>query len=114
MKTPKHGEIWIVDFSPARGSEQAGLRPALIIQNNIGNHVSGTTIIAAVSTNLRSNPTNVLVKASQKTGLNQDSMIKTSQLLTVSKDRLIQRLGTIDAQAISEVNKSLRISLAFD
>lgn len=57
MQTPKHGEIWTVDFNPARGSEQAGLRPALIIQNNIGNRVSDTTIIAAFSTNLRPNPT---------------------------------------------------------
>ena len=76
MKIPKHGEIWIVDFNPARGSEQVGLRPALIIQNNIGNRVSETTIISAISTNLRPNPTNVLVKATNKTGLNQDSMVK--------------------------------------
>lgn len=102
MQTPKHGEIWTVDFNPARGSEQAGLRPALIIQNNIGNRVSDTTIIAAFSTNLRPNPTNVLFKATNTTGLNQDSMVKTSQLLTVSRDRLSQRLGRVDASTISE------------
>jgi mRNA interferase MazF len=50
MKHPKRGEIWKVDFNPARGSEQSGQRPAVIIQNNVGNRVADTTIIAAIST----------------------------------------------------------------
>ena len=61
MEQPKRGEIWLVDFNPARGSEQAGQRPAVIVQNNVGNRVADTTIIAALSTNLRPNPTSVLV-----------------------------------------------------
>lgn len=72
MNHPKRGEIGLIDFSPARGSEQSGQRPAVIIQNDVGNRVADTTIIAAISTNLRSNPTNVLLKASKTTGLNID------------------------------------------
>lgn len=114
MKTPKRGEIWLVDFNPARGSEQAGQRPAIIIQNDVGNRVADTTIIAALSTTLRSNPTNVLARAGRKSGLTQDSMIKTSQLLTISKDRLISRLGEIDKRTSASLNQALKISLALN
>ncbi len=114
MKTPKRGEIWLVDFNPARGSEQAGQRPAIIIQNDVGNRVADTTIIAALSTTLRSNPTNVLAGAGRKSGLTQDSMIKTSQLLTISKDRLISRLGEIDKRTSASLNQALKISLALN
>ncbi len=62
MAHPKRGEIWLVDFNPARGSEQAGQRPAVIVQNDVGNRVAATTIIAALSTNLRENPTSTLIR----------------------------------------------------
>lgn len=114
MKSPKRGEIWLVDFNPARGSEQAGQRPAVIIQNDVGNRMADTTIIAALSTTLRRNPTNVLIKAGHKSGLQQDSMVKTSQLLTISKDRLISRLGEIDKRAGTNLNQALKISLALN
>lgn len=114
MNYPKRGEIWLVDFNPARGSEQSGQRPAVIIQNDVGNRIADTTIIAAISTNLRSNPTNVLLKVSKTTGLNQDSMVKTSQLLTISKDRLIKRLGKIDKPVIEKLKQALKISLSLD
>jgi mRNA interferase MazF len=114
MKIPKRGEIWLVDFNPARGSEQAGQRPAIIIQNDVGNRVADTTIIAAISTNIRPNPTNVLIKATKMTGLDQDSMIKTSQLLTIAKDRLIKRFGKVDKHAIASLSQALQKSLALD
>jgi mRNA interferase MazF len=114
MKHPKRGEIWLVDFNPARGSEQSGQRPAVIIQNDVGNRVGDTTIIAAISTNLRSNPTNVLIKATKQTGLTDDSLAKTSQLLTISKERLIQRLGKIDKSTNDALKQALKISLSLD
>ena len=114
MKHPRRGEIWLVDFNPARGSEQSGLRPALVIQNNVGNRVAATTIIAAISTTVRPNPTNVLVKADKKNGLQQDSMVKTSQLLTISKDRLLNRLGEIDKPTVQNLNIALKKSIALD
>ena len=112
MAHPKRGEIWLVDFNPARGSEQAGQRPAIIVQNDVGNRVAATTIIAALSTHLRLNPTSTLVKATKKTGLSRDSMAKTSQLLTISQDRLLQRLGQIDLKTVQALNEALRTSLA--
>jgi mRNA interferase MazF len=114
MNQPKRGEIWLTDFNPARGSEQSGQRPAVIIQNDVGNRVADTTIIAAISTNLRSNPTNVLIKSANETGLKQDSMVKTSQLLTISKERLLKRLGKIDKQTIEALKQALKKSLALD
>ena len=114
MNHPKRGEIWLVDFNPARGSEQSGQRPAAIIQNDTGNRVADTTIVAAISTNLRPNPTNALIKATRESGLDQDSMAKTSQLLTISKDRLIKRLGKIDKQTVNALKQALKRSLALD
>jgi mRNA interferase MazF len=114
MKQPKRGEIWLVDFNPARGSEQSGQRPAVIIQNDVGNRVADTTIIAAISTNLRPNPTNVLIKATKQTGLTDESMAKTSQLLTISKERLIQRLGKIDKPTTEALKQALKVSLFLD
>jgi len=114
MNHPKRGEIWLVDFNPARGSEQSGQRPAVIIQNDVGNRVADTTICAAISTNPRPNPTNILIKSTRETGLDQDSMAKTSQLLTISKDRLIKRLGKIDKQTVAALKQALKKSLALD
>lgn len=107
---PRRGEIWLVNWNPARGSEQAGIRPALIVQNNIGNENSSTTIVAAISTTIKLYPMNVLLDPPQG-GLTKLSIIKTSQLLTVSKDRLEKRLGSVDQHKMNEVNQALKLSL---
>jgi mRNA interferase MazF len=108
---PRRGEVWLVNWNPARGSEQAGKRPALIIQNDIGNEHASTTIVAAISTTVRSYPMNVQVDPPQG-GLTKHSMVKTGQLLTVAKDRLEKKLGTVDRQKMAEVDRALRLSLA--
>jgi mRNA interferase MazF len=108
---PKRGEIWLVNWNPARGSEQAGIRPALIVQNNIGNEHSSTTIVAAISTSVKLYPMNVLLDPPQG-GLKSPSNIKTSQILTVSKDRFEKRLGLVDETKMKEVNRALKLSLA--
>ncbi len=108
---PKRGEIWVVNWNPARGSEQAGKRPALVIQNNIGNEHASTTIVAAVSTTVKKYPMNVLLDPPQG-GLIKPSIIKTIQILTVSKDRLEKRLGLVDENKMKEVERALKLSLS--
>jgi mRNA interferase MazF len=108
---PRRGEIWLVNWNPARGSEQAGIRPALIVQNNVGNEHSSTTIVAAISASVKVYPMNVLLDPPQG-GLTKPSIVKTSQILTVSKDRLEKRLGLVDETKMKEVNRALKLSLA--
>ena len=108
---PRRGEVWLVNWNPARGGEQAGKRPALIVQNDIGNEHASTTIVAALSTTVRLYPMNVQVDPPQG-GLTKTSMVKTSQLLTVTKERLEKRLGTVDQKKMEEVDRALRLSLA--
>jgi len=108
---PKRGEVWLVNWNPARGSEQAGKRPALIIQNDIGNEHATTTIVTAISTAIRLYPMNVMLDPPQG-GLNKPSIVKAGQILTVSKDRLEKRLGVVEQKKMEEVDKALRLSLA--
>ena len=108
---PRRGEIWLVNWNPARGSEQAGKRPALVIQNNIGNEHASTTIVAAISTTVKSYPMNALLDPPQG-GLMKPSIIKTSQILTVFKDRLEKRLGVIEENKMKEVDRALKLSLS--
>jgi mRNA interferase MazF len=107
---PARGEVWLVNWNPARGSEQAGKRPALVIQNDIGNEKASTTIVAAISGSVKNYPMNIKVDPPEG-GLECPSIIKTSQILTVSKDRLEKRLGQISAQTMKEVNRAIKLSL---
>jgi len=108
---PQRGDVWLVNWNPARGSEQAGKRPALIIQNDVGNEYASTTFVAALSTTIRSYPMNVLLEPPEG-GLTEPSIVKTSQILTVSKERLEKKLGAITPEKMQEVNQALRLSLA--
>jgi len=94
---PKRGEVWLVNWNPARGSEQAGRRPALVIQNDIGNEMSPTTIVAAISSSVKIFPMNVKIDPPEG-GLDLPSIIKTSRILTVAKERLEKRLGQISTK----------------
>ena len=108
---PKCGEVWLVNWNPARGSEQAGRRPALVIQNDIGNEKAPTTIVAAISGSVRIYPMNVPVNPPEG-GLDQPSIIKTSQILTVSKERLEKRLGRLTKDTLDDVGRAIKLSLA--
>jgi len=108
---PKRGEVWLVNWNPARGSEQAGRRPALVIQNDIGNEKAPTTIVAAISSSVRVYPMNVQINPPEG-GLDNPSIIKTSQILTISKERLEKRLGRISRDSMDEVDKAIKLSLA--
>ena len=104
------GDIWLIDFNPGRGSEQTGIRPAVIIQNDIGNKNAATTIVAIITTTLKKYPITVLLDAGEG-GLEKPCMINLSQILTIDKERLIKKLGSLNEEKISQVNTSLKISL---
>jgi mRNA interferase MazF len=108
---PKRGEVWLVNWNPARGSEQAGRRPALVIQNDIGNEKAATTIVAAISSTVRVYPMNVRIKPPEG-GLERPSIIKTSQILTISKERLEKRLGSLSQKRMDEVDGAIKLSLS--
>ena len=108
---PHRGDIYWVDFHPGRGSEQLGRRPALIIQNDVGNKYAATTIIAAVSTSLHPSPTNVIISPDKSNGLKQRSCVKLSQLLTIDQSRLFKKLGCLSKTQIEQVDAALRLSL---
>ena len=110
MNPCKRGEIWMVNFNPGRGSEQRGIRPALIIQNDIGNQYASTTIVAAVTTTIKKYPVTVSVPRG-KGGLKEESMVNVAQILTIAKGRLIRRVGALDKDKILEVDEAIKISL---
>ena len=107
---PRRGEIWLVNFNPAQGSEQKGIRPALVIQNDVGNEVSPVTIVAAISSLIKAYPINVEIKPSES-GLERDSVVKLNQIRTIDKKRLIRKLGEVNFSKMKTVNSSLMLSL---
>jgi mRNA interferase MazF len=112
---PSRGEIWLVDWSPGRGSEQTGVRPALIVQNDHGNHSPGypNTIVAAVSTSGRHIPFHVFILRSPANRLKADSYVKCEQVITISKSRLIGLAwGRLTDAEMLQVSAALKRSLA--
>lgn len=108
---PRRGDVWLINWNPARGSEQAGFRPGLIIQNDIGNEKATTTIVAAISSSVRIYPMNVKVDPPEG-GLKKKSIVKTSQILTVDKKRLEKKLGYLKQVTMDRVDRAIRLSLA--
>jgi len=108
--TPRRGEVWTVNFNPGRGSEQQGLRPALVIQNDVGNQYAATTIVAALTTTVRVYPVTVLLRRGEG-GLKQTSMVNLAQLLTVDRSRLRRRLGALVPDRMETVDAAIRVSL---
>ena len=107
----RRGEIYWVDFGTPRGSEQGGRRPALVIQNDIGNQASPTTIIAAITSKVKKTyPFHVEV-SSAESGLSQESTVLLEQLLTIAQEKLIQRCGQLGTKKMEEVNQALMHSL---
>ncbi|PWB47510.1 MAG: PemK family transcriptional regulator [Candidatus Methylomirabilota bacterium] len=110
LPSPRRGEVWMVNFNPGRGSEQLGIRPALIIQNDVGNQYASTTIVAAITSSIKIYPVTVLLKKGEA-GLKQASMINLAQILTIDKSRLQRRLGALRPETVTRVNAAVRISL---
>ena len=108
----KRGEIYWVDWSPARGSEQKGKRPALIIQNDIGNEFSSTTIVASCSTAFTKPYPFVVPLATMESGLPKDCSVNLAQISTVDKSRLDDKCGELDMQKMQEVDEAIKRSLS--
>jgi mRNA interferase MazF len=107
------GEVWLANWNPSRGSEQAGIRPALVIQNDIGNEKSSTTIVDAISGNVKIYPMNVKIEAGES-GLDKPSIVKTSQILTVSRERLMKKIVKANHNTMHSVNTAIKLSLDID
>ena len=107
----KRGDIYYADLSPVIGSEQGGVRPVLIVQNDTGNRHSPTVIAAAITsrTDKARLPTHIEL-AGQSVGLNRDSVILLEQIRTIDKSRLRERMGKLDEGTMSAVNAALAVS----
>jgi len=110
--TVKRGDIFYADLSPVVGSEQGGVRPVLIVQNNIGNKFSPTVIAAAItSQSLKTNlPTHIKVNA-DGCGLSKDSIVLLEQVRTLDKRRLKEKMGNLERDDMDRVNQALSVSL---
>jgi len=108
---PRRGEVWLVNFNPGRGSEQQGMRPALVVQNDTGNEHAATTIIAAITTTIKLYPVTVRIPA-RTCGLPRDSMVNLTQVLTIDKSRLVRTCGRLPPDLMAAVDRSLQVSLA--
>ncbi len=109
----RRGDIYYANLNPVIGSEQGGLRPVLILQNDIGNTYSPTTIIAAITSRIKRAklPTHIELKSSRYQ-LEKDSVILLEQLRTIDKQRLKERIGHLDDEIMAKVNTALEISLS--
>ncbi|MDR1805497.1 MAG: type II toxin-antitoxin system PemK/MazF family toxin [Clostridium sp.] len=105
------GEIYYADLSPVVGSEQGGIRPVLIVQNDVGNRYSPTVIAAAITsqTDKNSLPTHIRVNA-QETGLAKDSIVLLEQVRTLDKRRLRERMGRLPFGDMNRINRALQVS----
>ena len=112
MNFPKRGEIYLVEFDPARGHEIQKTRRALILQNDIGNRYSPVTIVAAITSKFAAppHPTDVIIEGVQS-GLSLPSAVVLNQIRSVDRQRLIRRLGRLDVAAMQRVDQALMISL---
>ena len=107
----KRGDIFYADLSPVVGSEQGGMRPVLIVQNDTGNRHSPTVIAAAITsqTGKARLPTHIELSGAS-VGLNRDSVILLEQIRTIDKSRLRERMGKLDEGTMNEVNSALAVS----
>ena len=110
----KRGELYLADLSPVMGSEQGGVRPVLVIQNDIGNKYSPTIIVSAITSRLYKAklPTHISLDANSF-GLSKDSIILLEQIRTIDKLRLKEKIGELDTLKMKEVDKALLISLGY-
>ena len=112
MNGVRRGDIYYADLSPVVGSEQGGLRPVLIIQNDVGNRYSPTVIAAAITSRLGKTklPTHIDVHA-ERAGLSRDSVVLLEQLRTLDKRRLKEKMGRLDDEMMHEIDVAIAVSL---
>ena len=108
----KRGDLYYADLSPVVGSEQGGIRPVLIIQNDVGNKYSPTVIVAAVTSQINKAklPTHIELSA-ENYGLPKDSVVLLEQVRTLDKRRLKEKIGTLDNMKMRKIENAILISL---
>ncbi|MCR5652326.1 MAG: type II toxin-antitoxin system PemK/MazF family toxin [Ruminococcus sp.] len=111
----KRGDIYYADLSPVVGSEQGGVRPVLIVQNDVGNRYSPTVIAAAITSQQSKAklPTHIPIEA-QGSGLSRDSVVLLEQIRTIDKQRLKERMGAVDENSMNKVNDAISISFGLN
>jgi len=107
----KRGEIFFASLNPVQGSEQGGIRPVLVVQNDVGNQYSPTTIVAAITSQVDKSrlPTHVKIGGAES-GLKRDSLVLTEQIRTIDKARLQQKISELSPGAMSRVDQALAVS----
>ena len=110
----QRGDLYSACLDPVVGSEQGGIRPVLIVQNDVGNRYSPTVIVLAVTGRLNKSrlPTHVPIDAGD-TGLQRDSVVLAEQIRTLDKRRLLERIGSLRPEVMDQVSQAMRISLGF-
>ncbi|TJX15191.1 type II toxin-antitoxin system PemK/MazF family toxin [Tissierella creatinini] len=108
----KRGDIFYADLSPVIGSEQGGVRPVLVVQNDVGNKYSPTIIIAAITSQINKArlPTHIEINATDF-GLPKDSVVLLEQIRTIDKKRLREKIGRFDEDMMKSVDEALRVSI---
>jgi len=110
----RRGELYYADLSPVVGSEQGGVRPVLVVQNDVGNKYSPTVIAAAVTSKLNKAKLPTHIELPSSFGLAKDSVILLEQIRTIDKRRLKERIGELSAPTMRRVDKAILISLGFN
>lgn len=115
MSTVRRGDIYYADLSPVIGSEQGGMRPVLIVQNDTGNKHSPTVIAAAITSQVGKArlPTHIELSG-QSCGLSRDSVILLEQIRTIDKSRLRERMGRLDDPLMNEVDNAIAVSFGLE
>jgi mRNA interferase MazF len=105
-------ELYYADLRPVKGSEQGGIRPVLIIQNDIGNKYSPTTIVGIITSKIKKSRLPTHVYLGKRFGLQEESIILFEQMRTIDKERLLERIGVVDdAAVIQKINEAIHISM---
>ena len=107
----KRGEVYYADLSPVVGSEQGGVRPVLILQNNVGNKYSPTVIVAAITSKIDKSRVPTPVAIGKDKGLTDDSVALLEQIRTIDKQRLTDKITHLNDDIMKEVDKALKISI---
>ena len=108
---PSRGEVWLVDLNPTKGHEQAGIRPGLVVSNDIFNHgPAGLVVLLPLTTRDRGIPLHVGIEPPEA-GLRERSFVKCEDVRSVAKERLVSRWGTVSSTTVEEVEDRMRILL---
>lgn len=109
----KRGDVFFADLDPVVGSEQGGIRPVLVVQNNIGNRYSPTLVVLPLSTAKKNYlPTHIHICGSKS--LPKDSIVLAEQIRTIDRYRLREYVGSLDKEIMDEINRAMKISIGVD